>query len=232
MTRVLGIVSGKGGVGKTTTSINLALALSNKGKDVIVLDGNLTSPNIGLYLGINNPRFTIHEVLDDQCMLNNATYLHASGLKLIPGNIKLDALRKLDLNRLKKLSSNIQGISEDLIVDCGSGLTKESIAIMNMTDELIVVTNPELIAVTEAMKTIKKAEEQNKLILGVLVNRVKKNNELSIDNIKSILDYPILGVIPESEEVKYAQSIKHPVVYVKPKSIVSREFNLIAEKLK
>src|SRR3989338_2370753 len=81
-------VSGsKGGIGKTTTSINLALSLFNKKENVVLLDANFTSPNVGIYLGHPVTPNSIHEVLSNKIKLDEAMYLHKSGLKIIPGNI-------------------------------------------------------------------------------------------------------------------------------------------------
>ncbi len=233
MTRFIAIVSGKGGVGKTTTAINLGTALVASGKDVVVLDGNLTAPNVGLYLGVTNPPHTVHEVLDGTTKVEEATYLHASGLKVIPGSIRLDALEKLDLNKLKKMHNKLKGFSESVLIDTGAGLTKETLAVMNLADEVLVVTNPELAAVTDALRTIKKAEENNKVVLGVVLNRVKpEGNELSRENVETMLGKPVIISIPESVSIKRAQEMKHPVVYTDPNSIASLEFKRLAEKLK
>ncbi|MBR9691243.1 P-loop NTPase [Candidatus Woesearchaeota archaeon] len=233
MTRFIAIVSGKGGVGKTTTAINLATALVNAGNDSIVLDGNLTTPNIGLYLGFPNPPVSLHEVIDGKHPVTNATYLHASGLRVIPGSLSLDALKNLDLNKIKKTFNKLKGYSESIIIDTGAGLTKENQAIMNMADEIIVVTNPEVAAVTDTLKTIKKAEEQNKTILGVVLNKLHPTrNEMSVENVGTMLSLPIIGMIPRSDAVKQAQTIKHPVVYSYPDSEAAIEFKKLAEKLK
>jgi septum site-determining protein MinD len=233
MTRFIGIVSGKGGVGKTTTAINLGTALSNLGKDAVVLDGNLTAPNIGIYLGANNPPVTFHEILDGTAQIGDSVYLHASGLRFIPGSIRLNALEKLDLNQLRKAFNKLKGISEIILIDTGSGLTKETLSVMNFADEVLVVTNPEAAAVAEALKTIKKAEEQGILVLGAVLNRTREEgNEISIENVESLLGKPILASIPESESIKKAQAMKHPIVYLNPDLKESLEFRMLAEKLK
>jgi len=232
MTKFIAVVSGKGGVGKTTTAINLSTALVEIGKDTIVLDANLTGPNVGLYLGVSNPPVTIHDVLEGKNSVKEATYLHASGLKVIPGSISVDALDKLDLNRIKKTHNKLKGTAESIIIDSGAGLTKETLSIMSIADEILVVTNPELAAVTEALKTIRIAEKKGIPVLGVVLNRIKEENELSKENVETILDIPIIAEIPESEDVKKAQAMRHPVVYAEPNSIASLEFKRLAEKLK
>ena len=153
MTRFIAVVSGKGGVGKTTTSLNLGIALKNLGKDSLVLDGNLTTPDIGLHLGVPKLPYTLNDVLAGKKSILNATYIHASGLKVIPADISFKALKKIDIKGLKKVFKDLKGTSEIVIIDCGAGLGKDVISVMNFADEVLVVTNPDLTAVTNALKT-------------------------------------------------------------------------------
>ncbi len=233
MTRFIAVVSGKGGVGKTTIAINLGVCLSNMGKDAVVLDGNLTAPNVGIYLGFPNPPASFHEVIKGNEPVENATYMHSSGLKVIPGSIRFDVLDDINLSRIEKSFNKLKGYSETVIIDTGAGLTSENKAVMNMADEVLVVTTPEFAAVTEALRTIKNAEKQNKLVLGVVLNKVQSiGNEISIDSVKTMLGFPIIGMVPRSEIIKKAQIIKHPVVYSEPQSEIALEFSRIAERLK
>jgi septum site-determining protein MinD len=233
MTRFIAIISGKGGVGKTTTAINLGTAFAKIGKEAIVLDGNLTMPNVGIYLGLANPPTTIHDVLEGKSSIKDATYLHASGLKIIPGSIKMNSLEKIDLNRIKNLHNKLKGMFETVLIDTGAGLTKETLSIMNMADEALIVTNPELAAVTDALRAIKQAEKQNITVLGIVLNKINpEGNELSIDNVETILGKPVIAAIPESVSVKQSHQMKHPVVYSEPRSIAALEFSRLVEKLK
>ena len=89
MTRIIGVVSGKGGVGKTTMVANVGTALAKMGKDVIVLDANLTTPSLGMHLGLPLYPVTIHDVLKGRASIKDAIYVHDSGLKIIPAGISL-----------------------------------------------------------------------------------------------------------------------------------------------
>jgi len=232
MTKFIAIVSGKGGVGKTTIAINLGNSLSNMGKETLVLDGNLTTPNIGIYLGFTNSPASVHSVMEGTHAIRDAIYVHASGTKFMPGNINIDALQKIDLNKIKHLHKKLKGVFESVIMDTGSGITPETTSIMNIADEILIVTNPELAAVTDALRTIKKSEQQGKTILGVVVNKVADKNEMSVENIASVLGVPVIATIPESIDVSQSRIMKHPVVYLNPASDVAAEFNKLAEKLK
>ena len=232
MTRFVAVVSGKGGVGKTITSINLGVALKNLGKDCIVLDGNLTTPDIGLHLGVPKLPITLHDVLEGKKSILNATYAHASGLKVIPADISFKALKKLNLKKLKDVFKDLKGTSEIIIMDCGAGLGKDVISVMKFADEVLVVTNPELTAVTNALKTIKIAEENNITVLGVVLNRIKgTKDEMSIKNVEALVGKPVIGFIPETDDMKKALNIKHPLVYSFPKSNATIAFKKLAAGL-
>lgn len=103
---------------------------------------------------------------------------------------------------------------------------------MDLAEELIVVTNPELPAITDALKTIKIAEQMRKPVLGVVVTRVRKNNvEMTPDMVKEMLEVPILGMVPEDICVQKSLNEKDAVVHTHPKSKASRAYKEIASKL-
>ena len=171
MTRYILISSGKGGTGKSTTAINLGIALNNFGKNVVIVDANLTTPNIGLYLGVPIVPITLHDVMLNKNNINDSIYLHRSGTKIIPGSISLDSLGKIKLNMLKRKLKDIDDDVDFVIMDCAAGLGKESLSALEACDEVLIVTNPELPAVTDALKMIKISEDYGKNILGVVLSR-------------------------------------------------------------
>src|SRR3989338_4734544 len=96
MTKFIAIASGKGGVGKTTTALNLGTALSNFGKDVVVVDANLSTPHISLHLGSPKLRVTLNDSLKGIVNIKDTAYLHPSGVRIIPSSIALEEHDKKD----------------------------------------------------------------------------------------------------------------------------------------
>ena len=87
MTKIIVITSGKGGVGKTTTAINLGAAMNYFGKDVLVIDGNLTTPNVGIHLGSPEVPINLNHILSGKADVFEGVYEHESGLKIIPSSL-------------------------------------------------------------------------------------------------------------------------------------------------
>ncbi len=232
MQKIIVITSGKGGVGKSTTAINLGAAINHFGKDVLVIDGNLTTPNIGILLGSPEVPINLNHVILKKADPFEAVYEHESGLKIMPSSLSLKELKKINPEKLKNFKKEFEKISDYVLVDSAAGLGKEAMGAIEMADELIVVTNPEMPAVTDALKVIKLANELKKPILGVIVTRVKKNIiEMQPETVKEMLESPILGMVPEDIAVQKSISEKNALIHLYPKSKASRAYKEIAAKL-
>ncbi|MFH0929606.1 MAG: cell division ATPase MinD [Candidatus Aenigmatarchaeota archaeon] len=232
MSKIISVISGKGGVGKTTVVSNLGSALTKHGKNVVIIDGNLTTPNLSLHLGIPFYPVTLHDALRNDMPIESAIYNHHSGLKVIPASLSIESLEGVDLDRMEEAMSGLLNSTDIIIVDSAAGLGKEAMAAMNVADELLIVTNPDLPAVTDALKTIRVAQRNGKKIMGVVVNRVRGlKHEMSIDEIRSMLEVPIISLIPEDISVPKSIARKIPVVHHKPKSKSSVEFQKLALKI-
>ena len=231
-TKVYAIISGKGGVGKTTTTINLGTSLNKLGEDVIIIDANLTTPNIGIHLGAPIVPVTINHVLNNQAKIEDAIYEHESGTKIMPASLSLKETEKIKYNKLTDVIKKLKKITNHILIDSAAGLGEEAKSAMNACDEIIIVTNPEMSAVTDALKTIKLAEEMNKPIKGIIVTRYAgKRTEMSLPNLKDMLEKPILGIIPESEEVKESQVMKNAVIHTHPKAHVTKTYLTTSKRL-
>ncbi|MFW5847053.1 MAG: cell division ATPase MinD [Nanoarchaeota archaeon] len=232
MVKVIVITSGKGGVGKTTTAVNLGAALHGFGKDVVLIDGNLTTPNVGLHLGSPEVPVSLNHVLMKNADIYEAIYEHESGLKIIPSSLSIKDLKKLDLKKMKSLKKDLNDLSEFVIIDSSAGLGEEAMSAIDLADELIVITNPEMPAITDALKAIKFAEEKKKPVRGVIMTRVRRNkSEMQPDEVRDMLESEVLGMIPEDIIIQESLRIKHPVVHAFPKSKSARAYKEIAANL-
>jgi septum site-determining protein MinD len=232
MSKIIVVTSGKGGVGKTTTAINIAAAMNYFGKDVLVIDGNLSTPNVGIHLNSPEVPINLNHVLRDKADAFEAVYEHHSGLKIIPSSLSIKELKKTKSDKLKNFKKDFKKIAKNIIVDSAAGLGDEASSAINAADQLIVVTNPEMPAITDALKAIKLAEQKNKEVLGIIVTRVKRNKiELQPEVVKDMLEVPILGMVPEDLSVQKSINQKDTVVNIYPKSKADRAYKEIAAKL-
>lgn len=232
MRKVIVITSGKGGVGKTTSAINLAAAMNYFGEDVLIVDANLSTPNVGIHLNAPEVPISLNHVLSKNADINEAVYEHDSGMKVVPSSLSIKELRKIKPKKIKNFKKDFKKISDYIIMDSAAGLGEEAISVIEMADELIIVTNPEIAAITDALKTVKLAEQIKKPILGVIIARVKKDDiEMQSETVKEMLEAPILGMVPEDISVQKSLNIKDAVVHTHPKSKASRAYKEIASKL-
>ena len=230
MTKFIGIASGKGGVGKTTVAINTSLAINNFNIDTTLLDANLSTPHVSIHLGAPLSPITIHDVLKGKRNLTEATYVHPSGLKIIPASISLDEVD--DLNH-RKLSNFLfkQDIGELVIIDMPAGLSDNVISLFSVLDELLVVTNSDMPSITDALKTIRLSEKNNLFVKGVILNKSSPSNIVSNKNIETILGKKIIAEIPHDKNIYSALKSNQPLVYSFPDSSASIEFKKLAAML-
>lgn len=232
MGRLITVASGKGGVGKTTTSINLGAALNSFGKEVIIVDANLTTPNIGLHLGAPIVPVSLNHILTGKAKVGDAIYEHESGTKIIPSSLSINEMRNIEHSKLSEVGKKLRKMADIIIFDCAAGLGEEAIAAMEAADEVILVTNPEIPAVTDALKASKMLEQMGKEVKGVIVTRSRSSrSEMPIANIAEMLELPIIGVVPEDNRVQSALVMKDALVHVFPKSKAAREYKKIAASL-
>ncbi len=232
MKKTIVITSGKGGVGKTTTAINLAAAMNHFGEKILVIDGNLTTPNVGLHLNSPEVPINLNHVLMDKANPFEAVYEHESGVKIMPSSLSVKELKKVKPSKIKNFKKDFQKICDCVIVDGAAGLGDEALSVIDMADELIVVTNPEMPAIADALKAIKMAEQMKKPIKGVIITRVKKNDiEMTPETVKGMLEVPILGMVPEDLSVQKSLNEKDAVIHTYPKSNASRAYKEIAANL-
>jgi septum site-determining protein MinD len=225
----IGIVSGKGGVGKTTLVANLACCLTKLGYNITVVDTNLTTPHLGLQLGVSLAPKTLHDVLRGDEDIFKVMYPHPLGFKFVSGSLSVDALSGADLDRLSDAIANLSGVSDFLLLDSAPGLGKEALSALQASENILIITNPDLPSVVDALKAKNIAERLNKSILGVVVNRVKKRpSELKKHEIESMLGQPVIAEIPEDENVPKSIAFRLPVVELSPNSPAAVEITKVA----
>tara|TARA_Y100000310_G_scaffold328062_1_gene395508 strand:- start:44476 stop:45249 length:774 start_codon:yes stop_codon:yes gene_type:complete len=232
MSKVIVISSGKGGVGKTTTAINIGAAINHFGQDVLIVDGNLSTPNVGIHLGSPEVPINLNHVLQKKADAVEGVYEHESGIKIMPSSLSIKDLKKTKPEKMIDMKKDLSKISENIIIDCAAGLGNEAMSAIKMADELILVTNPEMPAITDALKTIKMAEQEKIPVKGIIMTKVMKNDiEMQPETVKDMLEVPILGMVPYDLSVSKSLNEKDAVVHTEPKSSAARAYKEIAANL-
>jgi septum site-determining protein MinD len=232
MPRIIAVMSGKGGVGKTTSAINLGVALNKFGKDVVVVDANLTTPNVGLHLGAPIVPISLYDVLAKRNNISEAVYEHHSGTKIVPTSLSLQELNEASFENLSGAMKKLKKMTDIVICDGAAGLGYEALSAIDACDEVVIITQAELPAVADALKTVKIAEQMGKKIAGVIVTRVdKSSDEMSIKSIESMLEHKVLGIVPDDNAIGSALAARDAVVNSHPRSRASRSYKKIAAKL-
>lgn len=226
MAKTLGVVSLKGGVGKTSVVASLGAVFSEMGKKTLLVDGNLSSPTLGLHLNVVEPKKTLHHVLRREANTNEAIYGHGE-IHVMPASIFWNR----EVNPLK-LKSRIKGLKRKydvIIIDSSPSLDEETLAVMLASDELIVVTTPDHSTLSTTIKAVKLAKQRGAPISGLILNKVhNKNFETSFEDVEGTLDIPILAVIPYDKGVLEAHSKMKPYPFHKPKAKGSTEYRKLA----
>jgi septum site-determining protein MinD len=234
MTRVIGIISGKGGVGKTTLVANLGSALAQKfGKEVIIIDCNVSTSHLGLYLGMYYTPVTLNQVLTGEAEIEDAIYeYHISGLRVIPASLSLSDLKGVDIARLKNSLKKLFGKADILLLDAAPGLGREALATVRASDEVIFVNTPFVPSTMDIMKCHQVAVEIGVKPLGVVLNMVgKEKYELTSKEIEELIELPVISSVPMDKNVLRSLALKMPVILFSPNSPSSSEFFRLAAKI-
>lgn len=181
--RVISVTSGKGGVGKTNFTVNLALALIDFGYRVIILDGDLGLANVDIACGIT-PRFTLEHLLSGEKTIEEILVFGPKGLGILPGGSGVQDLANIDRAHLENVIRNLgrlEGLADILIIDTGAGLGHTVLNFLKASDDIILLTTPEPTAVTDAYGMLKalhsEDNEEKNLQVNVVVNRVSNEND-------------------------------------------------------
>lgn len=230
MTRIISIISGKGGVGKTTLTSNLGAALSKKGKSVTVIDGNVTGANLGMHLGLPSVvPVSLNDVLKKDAFITHAIYKHPCGFSVIPAS--LDELA-LSFGGLNKHLKPLLGANDFILIDSAAGIDREVEAAIDASDAVLIVTNPEHPAVAGAIAAKNLAKKKGKEVLGIVVNKVmREGHELTERSIESMTGLNVLATIHEHRKVREAIASRAPVVLHSPNNRASRAVVRLASRI-
>jgi len=230
MTRVISVVSGKGGVGKTTVTSNIAVALAHQDEEVLVIDGNFSGANVAQHFGIDFQDVSLNNVLNGEAYITQAVTKHPAGVSILPASIlEFDA----NSENLKHSLIEFLGNKDFVLIDAAAGVGEEVQAAIEASDEVLLVAEPELPSLTNCMGAKKIAEQIDREVLGLVLNNVREEKtEVDTEDIEELMDTEVLGEIPEHKHVREAIALKEPVNSLRPTSAVSKHIHETAHRVK
>ncbi len=231
MPRVITIVSGKGGTGKSMICANLGVAISSLGYKTLLLDADLSMANLGMFLGMDKYHPTLNDVLLDKIKLHDAISTGPKNVDVLPADIFLKNSNKISVESLEPLIEVLISKYDFILIDAPSGLNRNVIISMMYASELLIVTNSEISAISDAIKTIQIAKKLEKNILGIILNKYNKYTSIPIHEIETLLEMPIISVIPYEKEIYKYTSEGVPSVIGNPNSGVSKGIMRLAANL-
>lgn len=215
MPRIIGIVSGKGGVGKTTLVANLGVALSRFGRRVTLVDCNVTASHLGFCFGLFYYNKTLNHVLRKEATLPEALYFHSSGVKIIPASLELEQLTGLEINELKSSIECIEN-TDIVLLDSAPGFGREAMSVLNSSSEVIFITTPHMNAIADIVRGYKIIKQMDIIPLGVVLNMVRKSTfELTDRDVEELTGLPVIAKIPFDINVQKSLARGIPTVLYK-----------------
>jgi septum site-determining protein MinD len=159
--------------------------------------------------------------------LTDAMYKHPSGVDIVPASLSIEDIEVEPRNIRAQILEHMSD-KDYVLIDCATGLDRETLKAMEMVDDIILVTHPELPTISDALRTKTIAKKYDKNIIGIVLNRVNKSDELKKENISAFFDLPVIGVIPEDHAVRKTIEAKNPISLEYPKHKISHEIRRVA----
>ena len=219
MGEVIVITSGKGGVGKTTTTANIGAGLSQLGKKVVVIDTDLGLRNLDVVMGLENLIvYNLVDVIEGGCRLKQALIRDKryETLYLLP-SAPPKAKSAISPGQMKKLTSELKEEFDYILLDCPAGIEQGFQNAIAGADRAIVVTTPEVSAIRDADRIIGLLEKNHLRDNALIINRirmdmVRRGDMMSVDDVTEILSIPLIGAILDDEKVVIGANQGEPVI--------------------
>lgn len=227
---VFAVASGKGGVGKTTTAINLGAMLAAADHEVVVVDTDLGMANVGGYLDFEIDGSTLHEVLSGETDLEDAIYRAPGNIDVLPSSTDIHAFAQSQTAQLQTVVADLTDEYEYVLLDTGAGISYDTILPLSLADDVLLVTTPDVAAVRDTAKTGELTARVEGTVRGAVLTQ-RGNDILNADNVEGTLDTDVLTVVPDDETVPLGIDAGRPLAVFAPNSPPARAYRELANIL-
>ncbi|RQG89110.1 MinD/ParA family protein [Natrarchaeobius halalkaliphilus] len=228
---VYAIASGKGGVGKTTTTVNLGTALAQAGERVAIVDTDLGMANLAGFVSLTPDATTLHDVLAGDVSIDDATYRLADNIVAVPSGTDLDEYAETSPEGLREAVSELRATYDYVFLDVGAGISHETVLPLGLADAVVVVSTPEPAAVQDSKKTVELTDRAGGDLAGLIVTRTHPGSDISYEEVASRLEIPLLGTVPEDPTSRESVYAGTPLVVYDPDSDASAAYRQLAADL-
>ena len=228
---VYAIASGKGGVGKTTATVNLGTTLAQAGKRVAIVDVDLGMANLAGFVSLTPDSVTLHDVLADDASVEEATYRLTENIVAIPSGRSLEGYAETAPERLREVVETLRERFDYVLLDVGAGVNHETVLPLGLADAVVLVSTPEPAAVHDVTKTIELTERAGGEVEGLVVNRARSADGVSYEEIADRLEVELLAAIPEDPAVRESAFAGTPLVVHAPQCPASKAYRQLAVTL-
>jgi septum site-determining protein MinD len=230
------IMSQKGGVGKTTVSANLAAAIADMGKRVLLIDANVDTPHIAVYYGIVGYKYSLEDVLSNLVHVNEAIYKTSSpNLHILPSRVfkkRGDANAKYKVINLFHQINKLSDAYDFIIIDSKPAESVNFVKLIGAA-EIIIVSTPDITSAIEAKKLTEESALAGVNVRGLIINRINKRSDAHMNKIEfdNVVGAGWLWEIPEDLAVFEALRAGIPIVWYKKKNPAAKAFISVADSL-
>ena len=228
---VYAIASGKGGVGKTTTTVNLGTALAGVGNRVVIVDADLGMANLAGFVSLGPEGTSLHDVLSGSASVESATYELADGIWAIPSGVELDGYANASTEELTSVVETLRDRFDYVLLDVGAGVSHESVLPLGLADATLLVSTTDPAAVQDATKTVDLVGRAGGTVGGLVVTRTRPNEPVSAEDVAEEIGGDLLVAVPEDPKVRESVHAGTPLVVHEPKSPAAQAYRYLAARL-
>ncbi|WP_225333391.1 P-loop NTPase [Halomicrobium urmianum] len=230
---VVTVAGAKGGVGKTTTSINLGVALADRGLDVVVLELDLAMANVVDFLSLPgaDDAPTVHDVLAGEAAVTDALALAPGGVTVAPSSTDLDALDDVDVSRVPEVVEELADLFDAVLIDTAAGVNSATTTAIDLADYAVLVSTPRVASLRDADKTQTLADRSDGDVAGLVLTMTGTGTAPPSGDLADFLDVDLLASVPDDPSVPGSQDAGVPVVERKPDGPVASAYRQAAERI-